>query len=1033
MKSLLFFPLFILVSSCLFAGCLALGIGAGASSETLITDRLSPPTLVTYSPDPTNINKPTLDWKDVTAATKYHIQIDDNPEFSSPVVDNKVDISNYTSPPLPDEKYYWRVSSMDEAGNESDFSEVDVFTVDTEPPPVPTFVPYDPDPTNDNMPTLDWDDMTGAIKYHIQIDNDSDFNSPVIEDDSVPLSTYSPSPLIDGEYHWRVKSIDEAGNESGFSSVDIFTVNTVVPGVPTLIPYSPDPTNNKTPTLDWIDVTGAAKYHIQIDDDSDFSSPVVKENILASTYTPSALSDGTYFWRVSTIDEVGNESDFSSPDSFTLDTKPLPSPTLVTYSPDPTNDDAPTLDWDDVTDATKYHIQIDDDSDFSSPVVDDDNVFISDYTPTLALSDGTHYWRVSSVDEAGNESSFSETDVFTVDTVAPGIPTLVAHPDSTNDNIPTFDWDDISGAIKHRIQIDDDSGFTSPLVDDSDVSVSTYTSPLLTDGTYHWRVNSIDEAGNESNFSEANTFTVETVIPATNTMNPASGSAITLSTPIVITFNESMNPTTLILGGTMASESDGGVWSTTTFASDTLTVGSANTWTDGSGRILTIDVKDTAGNSLLSTLSLSYGVLDGVVYVNDSNGNDANPGTPDLPKKTIQVAIDLADSLYNIAQVHIAEGTYNVDYQSGTHIAMKEGVSIYGGYSLTDWSVRDPSTHETIVQDTSISGGTSDDPNRAIHVGSSVTAATVMDGLTIKGGGGSYSSAINTEGSSTIQNNTINGGSGLSNSYGIYNDSSSSPTIQNNTINGGSGGTSSFGIINSPSSSPTIQNNTINGGSGGGSSTGIINSPSSSPTIQNNSINGGSGVSASTGINAGGSPMIQNNTINGGSGGASSYGIRLNGTPTIENNTIFTSGGGSNRYCIYEDDIDYDPVSVRNNDLFDCPTAIYYDFDMNCGGTDCTLVEMESLADMTASGNASDTPTFVNKNGPDGNINTMEDNNWRLQPSSSDNILQGGLDGNAEGWGFTTDKDGNTRTAVITGSPTNTDAAGWSMGAYEQD
>lgn len=49
---------------------------------------------------------------------------------------------------------------------------------------------------------------------------------------------------------------------------------------------------------------------------------------------------------------------------------------------------------------------------------------------------------------------------------------------------------------------------------------------------------------------------------------------------------------------------------------------------------------------------------------------------------------------------------------------------------------------------------------------------------------------------------------------------------------------------------------------------------------------------------------------------------------------------------------------------------------------------------------------------------------------------QGGLDGAAEGWGFSVDMDGNTRTNLTEGpddSPVNDGAAGWSMGAYEFD
>ena len=56
-----------------------------------------------------------------------------------------------------------------------------------------------------------------------------------------------------------------------------------------LIPYTPDPTNDTTPTLNWQDVPGASAYHIQIDNDANFGNPIVDDNsLIESTYTPSA-------------------------------------------------------------------------------------------------------------------------------------------------------------------------------------------------------------------------------------------------------------------------------------------------------------------------------------------------------------------------------------------------------------------------------------------------------------------------------------------------------------------------------------------------------------------------------------------------------------------------------------------------------------------------------------------------------------------------------------------------------------------------
>jgi hypothetical protein len=430
---------------------------------------------------------------------------------------------------------------------------------------------------------------------------------------------------------------------------------------------------------------------------------------------------------------------------------------------------------------------------------------------------------------------------------------------------------------------------------------------------------------------------------------------------------------------------------------------------------------------------------EGIVYVRASDGDDANPGTRNLPKATIQAAIDIAAELLEVAEVHVAEGSYVVSFQENTHVKMKKGVSLYGGYSSADWDARDSEQYPTIIRDTSVSG---EGGNRAVDCGDSLTSATIIDGLTIQGGAGPISVAINCRSSSpTIQNNVLNGGNGT-HSIGIFL-SDASPIIKGNTIDAGDGNTSD-GILNN-NSAPTIQNNVIRGGTKSFSS-GIYNTRSE-PLIINNVIDGGSGsvvvgihnTDVSTAIirnntiyggtaNIGvlwtygiivenSSATIQSNTIDGGfaepiSGGIS-YGIQIfDAVPTIENNIIFTSNGNE-RYGVFEFGGTANPISLKNNDIFNCPTALYVQ------NTTTNITNISGVnALIFANGNISQDPSFVNIDGPDNNKATMDDNDWHLSITSPITVTQGGLPLSTI---FTTDRDGNTRTVP------------WSIGAYEKD
>lgn len=374
--------------------------------------------------------------------------------------------------------------------------------------------------------------------------------------------------------------------------------------------------------------------------------------------------------------------------------------------------------------------------------------------------------------------------------------------------------------------------------------------------------------------------------------------------------------------------------------------------------------------------------------------------------------------------------------------------TINGGSGDKAYGIHNYNSSSPYIAGNTINGGSG---RNSYGIYNDESSSPSIAGNTIDGSsGGSYSYGIYNGDNSlpAIQNNTINGGSGGGHSYGIYNDNTSSltitdniinggrggysygiysnnslPNIFNNTIAGGSGGNFSYGI-SSRNSLPNIFNNTIGGGSGGHYSCGIYNDFSSS-TIYNNAIDGGSGDSSRAIYNGGSSPSIYNNTINGGIGGSYSYGIynRNATSPKIDNNIVFTSGTGSN-YCIYEEDASDDPATFRNNDLFDCDTALYYDFDDDANYTAIAAMETDLTNEGISNGdNISVDPEFVDIDGADDDINTMDDNDWRLTASTDASITTGGLDGTNEGWSFTTDFDGVTRTG--------NGATGWSMGFSE--
>src|SRR3989344_2565167 len=79
--------------------------------------------------------------------------------------------------------------------------------------------------------------------------------------------------------------------------------------------------------------------------------------------------------------------------------------------------DQPTLDWTNVVDPiipVTYTVLVDNNSDFSSPEINQNNIASSNYVVSSPLSYGTYYWKVSAKDGSGNVGSFSTTFSFTI-------------------------------------------------------------------------------------------------------------------------------------------------------------------------------------------------------------------------------------------------------------------------------------------------------------------------------------------------------------------------------------------------------------------------------------------------------------------------------------------------------------------------------------------------------------------------------------------------------------------------------------------
>lgn len=370
-------------------------------------------------------------------------------------------------------------------------------------------------PPNNSINTLltlqlDWNNLINAESYNVQLSEDSTFSSLLINQ-NVSTSEYTvPSSVLNynTKYFWRVNAVNNNGT-GDWSSVWNFRTVTLLPPPPALLsPQNGEVGVTLTPNLIWNSSPSADSYNFQLAADSNFSSPLINQiNIISTQFQvpPILLSYNTkYFWRVSSSNSNGTGL-WSATSNFTTYSLPA-APLLFTPENGSTGVQLVVLfNWNDVPNSIRYRIRASADSTFTSNILDDSTITISQYTtsPTTFVHNTKYYWKVNAINNAGN-GEWSETWNFTTaQGILPSAPILIS-PALGSSNIiltPQLLWENVSGANTYRVQISVDLNFNTIIFDQPNLNQTQIIvpPPILGYNTlYFWRVNAKNAIGEGS-------------------------------------------------------------------------------------------------------------------------------------------------------------------------------------------------------------------------------------------------------------------------------------------------------------------------------------------------------------------------------------------------------------------------------------------------------------------------------------------------------------------------------------------------------
>jgi hypothetical protein len=354
------------------------------------------------------------------------------------------------------------------------------YVEDSAPPPPPTITAHPAEISNDPNPSFSFTDDEAGVTFNCRLTSGA----------FPPCTSPKMYTVVDAQYTFFVKAVDAVGNESTLTSFT-WTVDTQPPPPPAIVEGPPNPSSSTTASFAFAGEAGAS-FRCQLDGGG-FSA--------CSNPVQFTVGDGGHTLLVQAVDEAGNVSASSSPYSWVVDTiHPL-----VTIT------DKPLL----VTNRTTADFSFS-----SNPSPDhyqcalDGAAFGTCSSPKHYgdLRDGIHTFAVRTV-SAGGSPGAPTTYVWRVDTISPQTTIATGPPVASNSATAMFRFTSSESGSTFACSINS-TGFTPCS------SPRTYSG--LGDGTYSFRVQAVDAAGNVDTTPAVYTWRISGVGPPIADLRPPS-------------------------------------------------------------------------------------------------------------------------------------------------------------------------------------------------------------------------------------------------------------------------------------------------------------------------------------------------------------------------------------------------------------------------------------------------------------------------------------------------------------------------------